>query len=186
MIWLFFLNHVPQAQNFKLWASPEVVVWAGLSNSQSIGYSYTTISTRLKITTLKDSRNNQYLIVESNTMLLRTVSSAEFEHFKQNEITWFTACNGFAPIYEDSSNLFEICIAGIDDKRLFFDKVLGIFMFLNPYYQTSHLLIMNMRLVQNVRTNSFEFASLSCARGHLQLENGFIRIGTETLLSIEE
>ena len=30
-----------------------MVVWAGLSNSQSIGYSYTTISKRLKITTLK-------------------------------------------------------------------------------------------------------------------------------------
>ena len=29
------------------------MVWAGLSNSQSIGYSYTTISKRLKITTLK-------------------------------------------------------------------------------------------------------------------------------------
>jgi hypothetical protein len=26
---------------------------------------------------LRDSRNNQYIIVESNTMLLRTVSSAE-------------------------------------------------------------------------------------------------------------
>ena len=134
---------------------------------------------------LKDSRNNQYLIVESNTMLLRTVSSAQFEHYKQNEITWFTACNGFSPIYEDDSNLFEICIAGIDEKRLFFDQIFGIFMFLNPYYQTSHLLIMNMRLFQNVQTNSFEFASLSCDRGHLRLENGFIGIGTETLLSIE-
>ena len=39
---------------------------------------------------LRDSRSNQYLIVESDTMLLRTVSSAEFEHFQQNKITWFT------------------------------------------------------------------------------------------------
>ena len=30
-----------------------MVVWAGLSNSDSIGYSYTTISKRLKISTLK-------------------------------------------------------------------------------------------------------------------------------------
>ena len=135
---------------------------------------------------LKDSRNNQYLIIESNTKLLRTVSSADFEHFKQNEITWFTACNNYTPIYEDNSTLFEVCIAGLDDKRLFFDEILGIFMFVNPYYQTSHLLLMNMRLVQNVRTNSFEFASFSCHRGYLQLENNFIGIGTKTLLSIEE
>ena len=134
---------------------------------------------------LKDARNNQYIIVESSTMLLRTVSSEEFEKFKQSEITWFTGCNDFTPIYKDDSNHFEVCIAGINDKRLFFDEILGIFMFLNPYYQTSHLLIMNMRLFQNVQTNSFEFASLSCDRGHLRLENGFIGIGTETLLSIE-
>ena len=49
--------------------------------------------------------------------------------------------------------------------------------------------LMNMRLVPNVRTNSFEYASLSCNRGQeqLQLENNYIGIGsTETLLSIEE
>ena len=134
---------------------------------------------------LKDSRNNEYLIVESNTMLLRTVSSSDFEHFKQNEITWFAACNNFTPIYEDDPNLFEICLAGINEKRLFFDQTLGVFMFLNPHYQTSHLIIMNMRLVQNVRTISFDYASLSCNRGYLQVEINFIGIGTETLLSIE-
>ena len=141
---------------------------------------------------LKDSRSNQYLIVESNTLLLRTASSAQFKHFKQNEITWFTACNGFTPIYEDNSNHFEICIAGTEDKRLFYDETFGIFMFLNQ--ETRHTnqtprMLMNMRLVPNVRTNSFEYASLSCDRGQTeqrQLENSFIGIGTETLLSIEE
>ena len=141
---------------------------------------------------LKDSRNNQYLIVESNTLLLRTASSAEFEHFKQNEITWFTACNGFTPISEDNSNHFEICIAGTEDKRLFYDETFGIFMFLNQ--ETRHTdqtprTLMNMRLVPNVRTNSFEYASLTFNRGQAgqrQLENSFIGIGTETLLSIEE
>ena len=141
---------------------------------------------------LKDSRNNQYLIVESNTLLLRTASSDKFEHFKQNEITWFTACNGFTPISEDNSNHFEICIAGTEDKRLFYDETFGIFMFLNQ--ETRHTdqtprTLMNMRLVPNVRTNSFEYASLSFnggQAGQRQLENSFIGIGTETLLSIEE
>jgi hypothetical protein len=141
---------------------------------------------------LKDSRNNQYLIVESNTLLLRTASSDKFEHFKQNEITWFTACNGFTPISEDNSNHFEICIAGTEDKRLFYDETFGIFMFLNQ--ETRHTdqtprTLMNMRLVPNVRTNSFEYASLSFNGGQVgqrQLENSFIGIGTETLLSIEE
>ena len=150
------------------------------------------IHNRAKKFHLRDSRNNQYIIVESNTMLLRTVSSAEFEHFKQNEITWFTGCNGFTPINEDNLHHFEICIAGTEDKRLFYDETFGIFMFLNQ--ETRHTdqtprTLMNMRLVPNVRTNSFEYASLSCDRGQTeqrQLENSFIGIGTETLLSIEE
>ena len=124
-------------------------------------------------------------------MLLRTVTSAEFEHSKQNEITWFTECNDFTPINKDNSNHFEICIAGTEDKRLFYDEIFGIFMFLNQETrdtdQTPRTL-MNMRLVHNVQTNSFEYASLPCSKGpgHLQLENNSIRIGTETLLSIEE
>ena len=140
---------------------------------------------------LKDSRNNQYLIVESNTLLLRTASSAKFEHFKQNEITWFTGCNGFTPINEDNVNHFEICIAGTEDKRLFYDETFGIFMFLSQ--ETRHTeqtprTLMNMRLVPNVRTSSFEYASLfyNGGQGHLQLENNFIGIGTETLFMIEE
>ena len=138
---------------------------------------------------LKDARNNQYIIVESSTMLLRTVSSEEFENFKHSEITWFTGCNDFTPIYKDDSNHFEVCIAGINDKRLFFDETFGIFMFLNQdtknTKQTTHS-PMNMKLVSNVRKNSFKYASLSCDRGHLHLENHFLGIGAETLLSIEE
>ena len=144
---------------------------------------------------LRDARSNQYLIVESDTMLLRTVSSAEFEHFQQNEITWFTDCNGFTPIFnviDDNSNPhFEICIAGTEDKRLFYDETFRIFMFLNQETrdtdQTPRTL-MNMRLVQNVQSNSFEYASFPCSKGpgHLQLEYSSIGMGTETLLSIEE
>ena len=138
---------------------------------------------------LKDARNNQYIIVESSTMLLRTVSSEEFEKFKQSEITWFTGCNDFTPIYKDDSNHFEVCIAGLDDKRLFFDETFGIFMFLNQdtknTKQTTHL-PMNMKLVQNVRKKSLEYASLFCEKGNLHLENHFMQIGAETQLSIEE
>ena len=138
---------------------------------------------------LKDSLSNKYIVVESSTMLIRTVSSAEFEHFKQNEITWFTACNGFTPIYEDDLNHFEICIAGTEDKRLFFDESFEVFMFLNQdtrYTVQQPHLPMKMRLVQNPRTSSFEYASLFCDWGYLHLETHLLGIGAETLLSIEE
>ena len=104
-------------------------------------------------------------------------------------------CNGFTPIYnvnDDNSNPhFEICIAGTEDKRLFYDETFRIFMFLNQETrdtdQTPRTL-MNMRLVQNVQSNSFEYASFPCSKGpgHLQLDSNSIGMGTETLLSIEE
>ena len=139
---------------------------------------------------LKDSGSNKYIMVESSTMLIRTVSSIEFEHLIQNEVTWFTACNGFTPI-DSNSKHFDICIAGTEEKRLFFDETFNIFIFLNQ--ETSHTVLTNympmrMRLIQNIRTNSFEYAGLFCNRGYLQLENISIGIntGTLTMLSIEE
>ena len=50
---------------------------------------------------LRDPITNQYLIVEANTGILRTVENEEFEQAKFHEITWFTACNGFTQIFED-------------------------------------------------------------------------------------
>ena len=139
---------------------------------------------------LKDSRSNKYIVVESSTMLVRAISSAEFEHFIQNEITWFTACNDFEPI-NFTLRYFDICIAGTEDKRLFYDEIFGIFMFLNQETRDTDQTprrLMNMRLVPNVRANSFEYASLfyNGGQGHLQLENNLIGIGTETLFMTEE
>ena len=42
---------------------------------------------------LKEARINQYIIVEANTHVLRTVTYNEFVYAKQNEITLITACN---------------------------------------------------------------------------------------------
>ena len=139
---------------------------------------------------LKDSRSDKYIVVESSTMLVRAISSAEFEHFIQNEITWFTACNDFKPI-NFLLHYYDICIAGTEDKRLFFEETLNIFLFLNQ--ETRHTVVtpylpMRMRVSQTVGTNSFEYAILFCSKGHLQLENNSIGINTdtETMLSIEE
>ena len=45
---------------------------------------------------LHDERTNNYLIVDFSTLLLRVVNSEEFEASKQDQITWFTACNDFS------------------------------------------------------------------------------------------
>ena len=139
---------------------------------------------------LKDMRTNQYLIVEANTKVLRTVTLEEFEHAKQNEITWFTACNEFTQVFGDSANHFEICMAGVENQRLYYNQIYAFFMFMKPQLRSAisiPYLPMNLRLVLNGRTNSIEQASLFCTRGHLEFKRNLIRIGSvQSFLSVED
>ena len=45
---------------------------------------------------LHDEQTNHYLLVDSTTLLLRVVTSEEFEASKQEQMIWFTACNDFS------------------------------------------------------------------------------------------
>ena len=79
---------------------------------------------------LKIPKTYQYLIVETKTLFLKTVTSEEFDQSRQNEITWFTACNGFTAIQNNKkSNNFEICIAGLEENACFIIKVMVAFHF---------------------------------------------------------
>ena len=139
---------------------------------------------------LKDARTNQYLIVEANTHVLRTVTHDQFEYAKQNEITWFTACNEFTQVFEDSANHFEICMAGLENQRLYYNQVYGFSSFMKPQLRNViniSYLPMDLRLVLNGRTNSIEQASLFCTLGQLQIEGNILKIGSfQTFFSVEE
>ena len=138
---------------------------------------------------LKDPKTDQYLIVETKTMILTTVTSEEFDQSRQNEITWFTACNDFTanPNRKSNSNShFEICIAGLEERRLFYDQSNGAFSFLNQKPSKNALSPMQLRLVENKETNIYEYASIFCSKGYLKIEKDFLGIGRKTLFRIEE
>ena len=146
---------------------------------------------------LKDKTNNQFLVVEASTMLVRIDSSEQFESSKGHELTWFTACNDFMPSDSKKPVHFDICMAGLEEKRLYYDEVNNVFMFLKPKNTNDkrHFL-MKMRLVQNEKTKSFEYASIFMSDItkkneeehpiYLQVERNFVKIGSETLLRIHE
>ena len=140
---------------------------------------------------LKDPKTDQFLIVETNTMILTTVTSEEFDQTRQTEITWFTACNDFTAIQnriDNSNNYFEICIAGLEEKRLFYDHTFGIFSFLSQKPTKNAIFPMQLRLVENEVTNGiYEYAAMFCSKGYLKIEKFFLGIGTiETLFRLEE
>ena len=137
---------------------------------------------------LKDPNTDQYLIVEKNTMILRTVTSEEFDQSRQTEITWFTACNDFTanPNSKSNSNRFEICIAGLEERRLFYDRSNGAFSFLSQKRTKNALLPMQLRLVKNEETHIYEYAAMFCSKGYLKIEKFFLGIGRKTLFRIEE
>ena len=138
---------------------------------------------------LKDPNTDQYLIVEKNTMILRTVTSEEFDQSRQTEITWFTACNDFTAIQnsnDNSNHYFEICIAGLEEKRLFYDHTFGIFSFLSQKPTKNAIFPMQLRLVKNEETHIYEYAAMFCSKGYLKIEKFFLGIGRKTLFRIEE
>ena len=102
--------------------------------------------------------------------------STELQSKRRCLITWFTACNND----QINPSYFEICLAGIEDKRLFFVQDLDIFMFFNPSdnVENRHKL-MGMNLIENK-------ILIACSRGNLQLVGRKIGIGTTgTMLQIE-
>merc|ERR1712051_291263 len=120
-------------------------------------------------------------------MILRTVTSEEFEQSRQTEISWFTACNDFTAIQNyKKSNHFEICIAGLEEKRLFYDQSNDVFSFLSQKPSKNVLSPVQLRLVENKETNIYEYASMFCSKGYLKIEKGFVAIGRKTLFRIEE
>jgi hypothetical protein len=139
---------------------------------------------------LKDPKTDQYLIVETNSMILKTVTSEEFDQTRQTEITWFTACNDFTTIENrenTNTNHFEICIAGLEEKRLFYDRSNGAFSFLSQKPTKNAILPMQLRLVKNEVTHIYEYAAMFCSKGYLKIKNFFLGIGRkETMFKIEE
>ena len=87
---------------------------------------------------LRDHNHNQYLKVQLGSMFLSLVDKSEHEEdqnlsekSKMSEITLFTGCNNF-----NDFNIDEICIAGNEEKRLFYDHKHDIFLFFEPNYKT--------------------------------------------------
>ena len=111
----------------------------------------------------------------------------------QSSLTWFTACNNFNGVeFFESSNFqffnFEVCLAGLEDMRLFYDERHKIFMVLDSNYKVeNHHYPMSMNMIGNQATKQFEKARIFCSKGNLNSEWSHVRIGTdETLLDLME
>ena len=82
---------------------------------------------------------------------------------------------------------FEICIAGLEERRLFYDQSNGAFSFLSQKPTKNAILPMQLRLVENEVTHIYEYAAMFCSKGYLKIEKFFLGIGRkETLFRIEE
>ena len=134
---------------------------------------------------LHDEENNHYLWLEPNTMMLRAVTAAEFEESKRDHMTWFTACNDFIPA-TDSQN-FEICMAGIENHRLYYDEENKIFSFLPISQRRSRHFPMSMNLISNKVTGRFEKSMMMCAKGNFIFDRRQLKIEenqTPTILRV--
>ena len=82
----------------------------------------------------------------------------------------------------------EICIAGLRNKRLFFDAYHDIFMVLDATDKSENRHYnLNLNLIENLETNPSEKVTISCSRGG-NLHFGFhhIGFGSGTMLQMSE
>ena len=121
---------------------------------------------------LHDEENNHYLWLEPNTMMLRAVTAAEFEESKRDHMTWFTACNNFIPATD--SQIFEICMAGFEDYRLYYDEQNKIFSFLPISQRKNRHFPMNMNLISG--TGRFDKSMMMCSKGNFIFNRRHLKI----------
>ena len=123
---------------------------------------------------LHDEENNHYLWLEPNTMMLRAVAAAEFEESKRDHMTWFTACNNVIP--PTNSQNFEICMAGIENYRLYYDEENKIFMLLPSTQRQNRHFPLSMTLISNKVTGRFERSRVMCSKGNFILDGQQLKI----------
>ena len=100
----------------------------------------------------------------------------------RNSLTWFTVCNSM----NDQNT--EICLAGLKNKRLYYDVYHDIFMVLdsNNKNDSCHFAL-NLNSNENLETSSNDKVSISCgSRGNLHLTHDRIGFGTGTMLQMSE
>jgi hypothetical protein len=105
----------------------------------------------------------------------------------RNSLTWFTVCNTANGVERNDQN-DEICIAGLRNKRLFYDAYHDIFMVLDATDQRENRHFnLNLNLIENLETNPSEKVFISCSRGgNLHLGYQHIGFGSGTMLQMSE
>ena len=149
---------------------------------------------------MQDPKLNRYIIVETGTKLLMSVSSYEFEEIKSSALTWFTACNNFDTDI-DECQYCDLCLAGVKNHRLYYDEAYQITMHLpkETQRQRHHKIKMQLFSQENVlatpwfnnmfntsgihqQSQLFRKAYLRCFKGNLKLEHEslYLANGNET------
>ena len=123
---------------------------------------------------LRNEQNNHYLWLEPNTMMLRAVTSMEFSTSRTDHIPWFTACNNVIP--PTNSQNFEICMAGIENYRLYYDEENKIFMLLPSTQRQNRHFPLSMTLISNKVTGRFERSRVMCSKGNFILDGQQLKI----------
>ena len=101
-------------------------------------------------------------------MLLRVVSLDEFQSNHMQFLTWFTACNSVNTVFDECSNC-DLCVAGIENHRVFYDTDFKIVMQLprNQQSPAARLFKLQMSLLRRVDQNAIRAVHLYISRGNL-------------------
>ena len=110
-------------------------------------------------------------------MLLKVVSLDEFQSNHMQYLTWFTACNSVNTVFDECSHC-DLCLAGIQNDRLFYDIDFRIIMQLprNQQSPAARLSKVEMSLLRRIDDNTIRTVHLHISRSNFLTRNGIFEL----------
>ena len=126
---------------------------------------------------LQDPRTNEYLIVEPETKLLTLVRPEEFRRMEQKVLVWFTACDNFDNVILTECMNCEICLAGIENTRFYYDEIFQVIMYLPRDRKTQRHFRIDMNMVtESGSIDHHPVTRLHCPKGNIVNEARHLKL----------
>jgi hypothetical protein len=113
--------------------------------------------------------------------LLTIVGPEKFQRIKSKVLTWFTACDNFDNVILTECTNCELCLAGIEDARFYYDEKFEVIMHIPRNRKAERHFRIDMNMVtESGSENHHPVTRLHCPKGN------FVRKARRLKLAVGE
>ena len=116
--------------------------------------------------------------------MLTIVSSEKFQRIKSRVLTWFTACDNFDNVILTECANCELCLAGIQNARFYYDEKFEVIMHIPRDRKTRRHFRIDMNMVTESRSeNHHPVTRLHCLKGNFFHEARHLKLAVGDAIS---